>query len=266
VTSGTGLAPADQTDRIQALWDELASYDVARHDDALLLVLRTLADLVCAQNAVWFAAVRLPDLAGDPILGWRPRFVRFLHPSPRLDEAVREQEARIAGPEVDVTTVRNVAMAGRLRAFRLVDLAPPEWFESETYRRYHLGVGHVDSIWAGCPVSEDVEVHFGLHRAVGQPRFTEAERDLVLAALRGLRWFHRQYVLGHGLLVARSPLSPTERRVLQGLLTGLSEKEIAAGLGRRPQTTHDHVKGLYRKFGVQSRAALMALWLGKLAR
>jgi DNA-binding CsgD family transcriptional regulator len=265
VTSGTGLATVDRTDRIQALWDELASYDAARHDDALLLVLKTLAELVEAQNAVWFAAVRLPDVPGDPVHGWRPRFVRFLHPSAHLDEAVRQQEARLSLPDVDLTTVRNVAMAGRLRAFRLVDLAPSEWFESESYRRYYLGVGHVDAIWAGCPVSEDVEVHFGLHRAVGHPRFTEPERDVALSALRGLRWFHRQYLLSHGLLVARSPLSPTERRVLQGLLSGLSEKEIAADLERRPQTTHDHVKALYRKFGVRSRAALMALWLGKLA-
>jgi DNA-binding CsgD family transcriptional regulator len=264
MTLETGSPRGGGDERIQALWDELAEYDASRHDQALVRVLEALGELVDAQNVSWFAAVRLPDLPGDAIHGWRPRFVQFLRATAELTRAVAEQETKLARPDVDITVIRNVSLAGRLRANRLVDLAPPEWFESDYYRDYYLKVGHVDGIHAGCPVSEETEVYFGVYRGVGHPRFTEAERDTVLAALRGLKWFHRQYLLSHGLLVARSPLTPTERSVLQGLLTGLSEKEIAADLGRRPQTTHENVKHLYRKFGVRSRAALMALWLGRL--
>ena len=60
---------------------------------------------------------------------------------------------------------------------------------------------------------------------------------------------------------ATPPLPPRAREVLDLLLQGLSEKEIAARLGLRPSTVHDHVKRLYAHFGVGSRAELMAYFL-----
>lgn len=62
---------------------------------------------------------------------------------------------------------------------------------------------------------------------------------------------------------ASSPLTPVERQVLQSLLTGLSEKAIASAQSQSYHTTHEYVTSIYRKFGVNNRAALMALWLGK---
>ncbi len=60
---------------------------------------------------------------------------------------------------------------------------------------------------------------------------------------------------------ARPPLTPRERQVLGCLLTGASEKEVAALLTISPQTVHAHVKSLYRACGVCSRPQLMAKWL-----
>ena len=54
-----------------------------------------------------------------------------------------------------------------------------------------------------------------------------------------------------------------DTRALRGLLTSLSEKQIASELGQSYHTTHEYVTAIYRKFGVNNRAALMALWLGK---
>jgi DNA-binding CsgD family transcriptional regulator len=50
---------------------------------------------------------------------------------------------------------------------------------------------------------------------------------------------------------------------LQGLLTGQPEKQIATALDQSHHTTHEYVMTIYRKFGVNNRPALMALWLGK---
>jgi DNA-binding NarL/FixJ family response regulator len=50
---------------------------------------------------------------------------------------------------------------------------------------------------------------------------------------------------------------------LGGVLTGLSEKQIAANRHQSPHTTHENITNIYRKFGVRNRAALMALWLSK---
>lgn len=261
-----GSPREDSAEYISQLWDELAEFDAAHHDEALTHLMAGLCRLLGAQNASWFGAVRLPDVAaGDPIHGWRPRFVRYLHPTAPLEAATREMKARLEQPGLDITVIRNISFAGRLRANRLVDLAPPEWFHSDWYRHYFAAVGRVDAIWAGCPVNADTEVYFGIFRDGDHAPFTRADCDLTVAALRGLRWFHRQYLLSHGVLVASAPLGPAEREVLQGLLAGLSEKQIAAAQERTLNTVHEYVKMIYRKFGVRSRASLMALWLGRMS-
>mgnify|MGYP002403617477 CR=1 FL=1 len=52
--------------------------------------------------------------------------------------------------------------------------------------------------------------------------------------------------------------SPAERRVLSLLLAGLSNKEIAASLGRAEPTIKHQVSACLRKFGQPSRARLIA--------
>ncbi len=56
-------------------------------------------------------------------------------------------------------------------------------------------------------------------------------------------------------------LSPRLRQTLACLLEGATEKGAAARLGVSRSTLHQYVKGLYRHFGVSSRAELMAYFL-----
>lgn len=253
-------------DSIHDLWDELADFDASRSDEALTHLMNGLCALAKARNITWMGAVRLDaSFVNDPAKGWRPGALSFLHSAPPLDAAVREQTEKLELGNVDENIIRNLDGAGVFRANRLRDLVGPEWFESFYYRTYYRGVGHDDAVWVAFPVNKDVESWFGVFRGANQPPFTEAERDRIAYALRGLKWFHRQLMLSHGLLAAKSPLTPTERKVLHLLLTGLSEKLIAEQLGRSYHTTHDWVTSIYRKFGVNNRAALMALWLGQAA-
>jgi DNA-binding CsgD family transcriptional regulator len=251
-------------DRIPVLWDELADFDAIRTEEALIRLMQGLCELVGAQNATWIGAVRMSDaLPEDPVRGWRSRLIRHLYPNPPFDAAAREQARDLEAGYVDVSTVRNVSFAGRFRTHLLAELVPASWFEGDYYRVYYTGLDHHDAIWAGVPISEDAESYFGLYRGAGQGRFTGADRDAVAHALRALRWFLRQHMLGEGLLVAAAPLTPVERTVLQGLLTGVPEKQIAQRLGRSYHTTHEYVIRIFRKYGVTNRAALMALWLGQ---
>ncbi len=253
-------------DRVHDLWDRLADFDSARLDAALDHLLESLCGILGAQNAAWIGAVRMTDiLPGDPVHGWRPRAIRHLRPSPPLAEASKEQVRKLEKGSVDATTIRNVALAGTFRVNRLADLVPASWFDSDYYHAYYRGVGHEDAIWAGFPVNEDAEAYFGIFRDAAHGPFDPDDCEAVAYVLRGLKWFHRLQLLGHGLLVARTPLTPTERNILQGLLTGLSEKQIAAAQGQSPHPAHEHVSNIFRKFGVGNRAALMALWLGKAA-
>jgi len=57
-------------------------------------------------------------------------------------------------------------------------------------------------------------------------------------------------------------LSKRMKDTLQHLLAGDSEKEVAAKLGLSRHTVHIHVKNLYKRLGVCSRAELMAKCLG----
>ncbi len=61
--------------------------------------------------------------------------------------------------------------------------------------------------------------------------------------------------------VALGQLSEAQRRVLDLLLTGRAEKEVAARLEVSPHTVHNHVKEIYRKMGVNSRPELLALFV-----
>jgi DNA-binding CsgD family transcriptional regulator len=54
------------------------------------------------------------------------------------------------------------------------------------------------------------------------------------------------------------PLSPRMRDILERLLVGDSEKQIARHLGISPHTVHTHVKKLHKSLGVSSRGELLA--------
>jgi LuxR family maltose regulon positive regulatory protein len=60
-------------------------------------------------------------------------------------------------------------------------------------------------------------------------------------------------------------LSERERTVLELLRSGLSEREVAAELVVSFNTVHSHVKAIYRKLGVSSRAEALEHPLGEIA-
>lgn len=250
-------------ENIHILWDELADIDATRFDDVADCLMAGLCQLVNAQNAVWIGSVRLSEaFLDDPVKGWRAPVFHYLHPSRVLDEIARGQAKDLHRGVVNPTIVANVAGAGRFRANRLCDLMPDEWFNSDYYRRNYLNTGRCDAVFVAFPVNEDAESWFGVYREIGRPCFTIEERDTLAYALRGIKWFHRQLMLSHGLLIASKPLTPAERRVLQLLLSRCSEKDISCSLGLTANSVHQYVVCLFRKFGVNSRASLISLWLG----
>src|SRR5690606_19125696 len=131
-----GSGPVDRLmqDRIHELWAAVADVDAARLDEARSFLLTGICGLIGAQHAVWIGAVRLGEpQPEDPVKGWRPRAIRQLRPTEVIEDKAREQAAMLEAGEVDVTTFRNVALAGQYRVNRLVELAPDGWFESDYY-------------------------------------------------------------------------------------------------------------------------------------
>lgn len=62
---------------------------------------------------------------------------------------------------------------------------------------------------------------------------------------------------------AHAVLAPREQEVLQCLARGLSYKEIAHELHLSPHTVNDHLKSIYSKLHVHSRAAAVAKVFGR---
>lgn len=58
---------------------------------------------------------------------------------------------------------------------------------------------------------------------------------------------------------ANPPLSPTETHVYALLLQRLTEQQVAAQMGRSPNTIHVHVRNIYRKMSVRTRQMLYEL-------
>lgn len=252
---------AELQERIHTLWDEVASFGAAETDGALVHLLSSVARMVDAENAYWFCAVRMADWETDPLLGWRPRAIRYLQPLPNDETYTREAFKSMERGRFDEMQIAQARRHGSYRANRMRDLVTPEWFEGPGYQGY-LGRGVRDALTVGVPVSAMAESYYGFLRGRPDHPFTEGERDVAFYAMRGLTWFHRDVLLAHGLLGARSPLSPIERRVLALLLTDQPEKRIAATLGVSQSSLHTYVRDVLRKFGVSGRKGLTALWLG----
>ncbi|MDO7846973.1 response regulator transcription factor [Hymenobacter sp. M29] len=53
-------------------------------------------------------------------------------------------------------------------------------------------------------------------------------------------------------------LSEREQQVLEGMVDGLGDKQVATRLGLSPDTVRTHVKNIYRKLQVSSRAELLS--------
>lgn len=246
---------------IHLLWDALADFEAGQSAAAASHLMSALCTASNAGNATWAGAVRMPEpAAADPLQGWRVAAVQALHPvAPHPDDqhfrTILEAWDR---REIDPSFLLPMRNVGRFRSYSLRRGLPEAWFETPFYERHYGAVGTFDAVFVAFPLNADCESHFGFYSA---RVFSDEQIRTLEVALRGLKWFHRQLMLSHGLLMASSPLTATERRVLHLLLTKASEKEFGGRLDMAPSTAHQHVTRIYRKFGVRSRAELMSLWL-----
>jgi len=272
------------------LWRHVHALPPARTQESLRLLMAWLSEAVDADNVIWMGAVRA--LSGrpaerDPFKGWRLRERQTLRsdsPAYRrrlADYLSRDHYGKLTptfytrshtekeDAHVGMVVRALLAGAGVARVHRLRD----GWIDYARFRRtahyelYYRSVGIVDRIWICFPVDALHESVFLLdrqRRARGARRrnFSPAEATLAATAVFGAGLLHRWLFLSTGLLAGDKPLSPAEQQVLNGLLTGRTEKEIAAATGQNPATLHKYVIALYARYGVTSRASLMARWLG----
>ncbi|MFG1477843.1 helix-turn-helix transcriptional regulator [Xanthobacter sp. V4C-4] len=253
----------DRQEHIHRLWDDLSDFEASQWTQAAAHLMQVLGDAVQAANATWAGAIRVCGSApDDPLQGWRVSAMQALRPvAPYPDEGHFKEILRIwERREIDPSFLLPLRNVGTFRTYAFRRDLPPDWFETPFFQRHYGAVGTQDAVFVAFPLNQDCESHFGFY---GGRAFTGQEIADVAYALRGIKWFHRHLMLGNGLLMASLPLTPTERRVLQLLLTKASEKEISRQVDMALSTAHQHVTRIFRKFGVRSRAELMSLWLNR---
>jgi DNA-binding CsgD family transcriptional regulator len=252
-----------QQETIHQLWDSLADFPVSEMDPALSHLMEGIARLIGAGNAYWLGYIRINAEPGDPLKGLRPYANRYLYPAPVHDESYRAQMGKWNHNQANDGYTRAARDVGQFRSFRLRKEMRPAYFEEEFYQLFHASRGFHDQCIVFFPVNEDYESMFNFQRVGVKKDFTAGEEAIAAYALRGLKWFHRQVALSYGLLIAEAPLSPSQRQITKLLLTDRSEKQIADEVGKSSPMTHKHITEIFRKFGVNSRAGLMAVWLGQ---
>lgn len=249
--------------RVHQLWDELAGFSAEHYHQTLEHLILVLSELVGADHSFWLSAARMDEpYEQDPYSGWRPLEVHYV-PELNSDQAIyREGSRNMESGLIDESAINHTRKAGQFRATLLRDHVSAQYWDSLFFHARYTERGLIDALFVTCTINCDTEIYFTFQRSSGLPMFTSSECDLAAYALRPLTWFLKHQLLSRGLLIANKPLTNTERKVLHQLLVGLSEKEVAKALKHSVDTTHKHVKSIYRKFNVSSRGALMALWLG----
>lgn len=122
--------------------------------------------------------------------------------------------------------------------------------------RYQIGVRTGELLVDVLPLDGRRAVRLELFRRDAPP-FRESDAAWLAVMHAGCAWSYGERVETPTSRRVRE-LSPRDRRTLEHLLAGESEKQIAARIGRSPHTVHTHVKRIYRRLGVSSRAELLA--------
>lgn len=255
------LTPEAQL-QAHCLWDDMAQFEAAHTERAMMHLLDRVSEMIGAQNAYWMGAMRITEAETDPLRGWRPGIIRYWKPLPQNDRYTEKRLRTILKGQLDESVVAQAKLAGTFRAHRLRDIVSPAWFDGPIYQNY-LDRGIHDSLTVGIPLNAMTESYYGFLRMRPDDPFTAAQVQLAAYTMRGLVWFHRQVLLAHGIGSANRPLTPTERKVTALLLTDKTESEIADELGVTSATAHTYVRDVLQKFGAKGRAGLTALWLGK---
>jgi DNA-binding CsgD family transcriptional regulator len=252
--------------RIHSVWDRLSDFDAPQTEQAMLFLMGELKRLFAADDAVWIGVVRMAhgdEAHRDHQRGWRGRAVVHLEWTALkrsvVADAMKAQEIDGGVP----SSIEMAKVAGHFRTLTLRELHDLRTFEkTEHYRACFIPFDITDRLWCVFPVNADCEIAYILDRRGKRRGFTKRDKEIVASTLRGLKWFHRQTMLAHGVMLGDGRLTAGERKLMSRLLTGHPEKEIAEDLGLSFATTRSYIKTLYKKFGVHGRAGLMALWLG----
>lgn len=152
---------------------------------------------------------------------------------------------------------RAIAKRGEVTVRRQDMLSNSEWYADPHIEG--LKSLTLDGVLASIRNLRKQMVTLVARREWGSSAYTDRDREKLDYIADCFKWFFLDLERDHYFA---EPLRVPSRceRVMDGLMKGLSEKEIAAELHLSSRTVHKYVQEILRRFGVSSRPKLMALW------
>jgi DNA-binding CsgD family transcriptional regulator len=219
------------------------------------LLLDGLGELL--QADYWFWIQFKDDLSGD-----RPMPFSLVDGGPaslarrtRLAEGVTAPAAAFLNARLRLGSDQHITR-------RRVDVVNNDlWFSSEVQQQYFEPAGFGEFLSSIYPLGDNYYSSLFFVRGLGQPSFTSREVCITHLITEEIDWLHRQGIdVPAGQQIPE--LSPRQKQVLFRVMAGDSEKQMARALSLSPHTVHDHLKQIYRRFGVNSRTELLAKFFG----
>jgi DNA-binding CsgD family transcriptional regulator len=213
-----------------------------------------LAELV--QADYWFWLHLKDDTRSD-----RPMPFGLLDGGFSQSQRVKFAEASTS-PATAILNARLRQGSDRHITRRRVDLIDDDqWFSSELHQHFYRPAGVGEFLSSIYPLGNGAFSSMMFIRSPGRPPFTPRDMCLVHLITEEIDWLHRE---GSDVPAGDrvNELSPRQRQVLVRVMSGDGVKQIAQVLSLSPHTVNDHLKDIYRRFGVGGRAELLALFFG----
>ncbi len=221
------------------------------------MLVEAIAKLIHSDVWLWFSGVYDPENRGDSMV---TQYVcgGFSNEKEQADffrVIVHPDLTAIAtAPIADALLSKQSAVAMRQ------DLISDDKWNAIPLSKVWGTVGFDDFIIAAFGVGPTTYSAVGFHRRVGSSRFTVREVGIARLVFSNVRWMHESIATVEASSNVLE-LSPRERQVVMFLINGDSRKEVARKLDLSEYTVSDHLKEIYRKFGVNSRAELLSKFI-----
>ncbi len=167
--------------------------------------------------------------------------------------------------------------------YRLRDIAPDRFLQSEYYRSYYVRTGLAEEICYIFYLPNDVAVALSLMRSDTSPRFSAREFKLlesvapIVSSLAQRHWQGVPNWFEAGLSAAQSTdgrsiientvtaifgprITPRETQVVAQVLEGHSSESISRRLGISAGTVRIHRRNIYAKLGISSQQELFSIF------
>ena len=167
--------------------------------------------------------------------------------------------------------------------YRLRDIAPDRFYQSEYYRSYYVQTGLAEEICYIIYLAAGVAVAVSLMRAGGQARFTarefrllESVSPIILSLIQrhwqglvnqfeaepsGIGDGENRDIIENTVEALFSPrITPRETQVVAQVLEGHSSEAISRDLGISVGTVRIHRRNIYAKLNISSQQELFAIF------